>query len=303
MTGTTSVLNRSTADRQAGPPDPSLVRIRDLIYRVCGIYMPDNKMFFLQDRLNRRLRELQMPSLRSYQELLTSGKDRDTETRNLLNEITVGETTFFRNVPQLTALQKIVIPKLLAAKANRSSPHLKFWSAGCSTGEEPYTLAIFLLENSASLLRGCGWEIVATDLNDHSLAKAREGVYDGYAVRNVEPALLLKYFRRQDEQFQLSAEVKKRVSFTRLNLQNDAEILSMRAFDVIFCANVLIYFDSVSKRRALLHFFTSLLPGGYFFLGHSESLFGITDQFHLVHFPGATAYFRPAANAGPGGQS
>lgn len=303
MTGTTSVLNRSTADRLAGPPDPNLIRIRDLIYKVCGIYMPDNKMFFLQDRLNRRLRDLQISSLRSYHDRLTLGQDRDSETRNLLNEITVGETSFFRNVPQLTALQKIVIPKLLAAKANRSVPHLKFWSAGCSTGEEPYTLAIVLLENSASLLRGCNWEIVASDLNDHSLARAREGVYDGYAVRNVEPAVLLKYFHRKDEQFQLSPEVKKRVSFGRLNLQNDAEMLPMRAFNFVFCENVLIYFDAASKRRAIQHFFTSLLPGGYFFLGHSESLFGISDQFHLVHFPGATAYWRPAASADPGGPS
>lgn len=299
MTGTPSVLASQKQAQRSDPPDPVLVRIRDLIYKVSGIYLADNKMFFLEERAKRRLQALKIGSFRSYLDLLTLGRDRDAETRSLLNEITVGETCFFRNMPQLNAVQKTVIPKILQAR--RSAAPLRIWSAGCSTGEEPYTLAIVLMELVLPVLRSWSWEIIATDLNDRSLAKAQEAVYDGYAVRNVEPAILLKYFQRQADRFVLSQDVKKHVAFSRLNLLDDPQILAMKGFDILFCANVLIYFDSASKRTTVHHFFDSLSPGGYFFLGHAESLFGISEEFQLIHFPGATAYCRPAPAASSGG--
>jgi len=297
---TLSTVAEQPTDRRL-PPDPVLIKIRDLIYKVCGIYMPDNKFYFLNDRCARRTKVVDTTSLREYYEMLTAGPDRDAEIRNLLNEITVGETCFFRNPQQLAALRKTVIPKIMAAKSALSFTRLKFWSAGCSTGEEPYTLAMLFLEDSPTLLKGWTWEIIATDLNDRSVAKAKEGLYDNYALRNTPLPFQQKYFKDRGGDFAISDEVKKRVSFSRLNLLDESKLLFMKGIDVIFCANVLIYFDGASKRRTVHHFFNSLLPGGYFFLGHSESLFGVTDEFRLVHFPGATAYLRPAPNAPAGG--
>ncbi len=292
MAGSPTVLD-GRGERLAAAPDPHLVRVRDLIYKVCGIYFPDNKFYFLGDRAARRLKALQIKSLQEYYELLTVGPDREAEIRNLLNEITVGETCFFRNPQQLNALRKVILPKIMEAKAKLSFTRLKIWSAGSSTGEEPYTLAMIMLEDSATALKGWSWEIVATDLNDHSLAKCKEGIYDSYALRNTEPYFQQKYFNRQGQTFAIAPEVKKKVTFSRLNLQDESKILFMKGNDVIFCANVLIYFDGASKRRTVHHFFNNLLPGGYFFLGHSESLYGVNDEFRLVHFPGATAYVRP----------
>lgn len=292
MAGSPTVLD-SKSERLAAAPDPHLVRVRDLIYKVCGIYLPDNKFYFLRDRAARRLKALQTESVREYYELLTAGPDREAEIRNLLNEITVGETCFFRNPQQLSALRKVILPKIMEAKAKLSFTRLKIWSAGSSTGEEPYTLAMIMLEDSAPMLKGWSWEIVATDLNDNSLAKCKEGIYDSYALRNTEPYYQQKYFNQQGQTFAIAAEVKKKVTFSRLNLQDESKILFMKGNDVVFCANVLIYFDGASKRRTVHHFYNSLLPGGYFFLGHSESLYGVNDEFRLVHFPGATAYCRP----------
>jgi chemotaxis protein methyltransferase CheR len=292
-------LEEPRPDGKGAPPDAHLVKIRDLIYKVCGIFQPDNKFYFLNDRCLRRMKPLQCGSLRQYFELLTADPDRETEIRALLNEITVGETCFFRSPPQLSALKKVILPKIMADKAKLAFTRLKIWSAGCSTGEEPYTLAMMLLEESAGMLKGWQWEVLATDLNDRSLARAKEGVYDQYAVRNTDAYYQKKYFVQQGSEFHISDEVKGKVNFSRLNLLDESKLLFMKGNDIILCANVLIYFDGASKRRTVHHFFNSLQPGGYFFLGHSESLFGVSDEFHLVHFPGATAYWRPAKGAAP----
>ena len=151
MAGSPTVLD-SKGERLTGAPDPHLVRVRDVIYKVCGIYLPDNKFYFLRDRAARRLKALQTESVREYYELLTMGSDREAEIRNLLNEITVGETCFFRNPQQLNALRKVILPKIMEAKAKLSFMRLKIWSAGSSTGEEPYTLAMIMLEDSATTL-------------------------------------------------------------------------------------------------------------------------------------------------------
>jgi chemotaxis protein methyltransferase CheR len=287
-------------DVKAGPPDPTLLCIRDLIYRVCGIFMPDNKLYFLQDRCARRSEALKAGTLRDYLDILTAGPDRDGEIRNLLNEVTIGDTCFFRSKPQLDALCNVVLPKILEAKTKLSFMRVKLWSCGCSTGEEPYTLAMLLQEESTTKLKGWTWEINATDLNDHSLTKAKEGLYDAYALRNTPALFRQKYFQERGHKFAISEEVKQRVNFGRLNLRDDSKMLFMKGNDVIFCSNVLIYFDGDSKRRVVRHMYSNLTPGGYLFLGNAETLYGVSEEFHLVHFPGATAYLRPS-QAPPGG--
>lgn len=276
----------------AGPPDPDLVRIRDLVYQVAGIFHPDNKLRLLQDRCGRRMKELKVQSVREYFECLTIRPIRQAELVALLNEITIGETCFFRNQPQLDALRKIVLPNILQVKSKLPLRRLRIWSAGCSTGEEPYTLRILQLEEAAGVLKDWSLEILATDLNEHSLAHAKVGVYGSYSTRNLSALYRQKYFVPQGEQLQVNAAARANISFSRLNLSDDARMTFMKSMDVIFCCNVLIYFDLASKRRVIQHFYNNLLPHGYLFLGHSESLYGVSDDFRLVHLPGATAYMK-----------
>ncbi|PYX70189.1 MAG: chemotaxis protein CheR [Acidobacteria bacterium] len=274
-----------------GPPDPELVRIRDLIYQVAGIFHPDTKLRLLFDRCARRMKELKVSSLREYFTCLTLEPTRQTELIALLNEITIGETCFFRCQPQLDAVRQIILPKIVAAKARLPIRRLRIWSAGCSTGEEPYTLSMLMQEESQ---QPHDWttEIFATDLNERSLAHARNATYSAYSTRHVTPLYQQRYFGPVGEELQVQPMVRKCVSFTRLNLSDDDRMTSMKAMDLIFCCNVLIYFDLTSKRRVIEHFYKNLLPHGYLFLGQTESLYHVNDQFRLIHFPGATAYVR-----------
>jgi len=166
------------------------------------------------------------------------------------------------------------------------------WSAGCSTGEEPYTLAMMLLEQQSRLLKGWTFEVMATDLNEKSLELAEQGEYGEYSLRHVNGYFRQKYFEPAGEKLRVSGAARARVSFRRLNLLEDARIATIKNVDLIFCCNVLIYFDTTSKRRVLRHFYENLLPHGYVFLGHSESMFGITNDFRLVHLPSSTAYVK-----------
>ena len=295
---TSSLATRDLTD--ADLADPWLLKIRDLIYRISGIYHPDSKFYLLGTRSQRRMQALNVGSFAEYLEHLTTRANREAELRSLLNEITIGETYFFRSQAQLEAVSKIVLPKLAAMPAKQAYKKLRVWSAGCSTGEEPYTLSILLLELAAQSLHGWTFEIIATDLNENSINKCREGLYAEYAMRNVTPARRQRYFRQEGSLLRLNDEVRTAVRFERLNLQDQSRMLFMKGFDLIFCCNVLIYFDGAAKKRTVEHFFNGLIPGGYFFLGECETLFNVYDQFRLVHFPGATGYHKPAPGA-PGG--
>jgi chemotaxis protein methyltransferase CheR len=286
----------STTAPPLGNPaiSPACYQIRDLIYGVAGIFHAENRLGFLEDRCGRRMKELKITSLRQYHELLTRSAERTSEMHHLLNEITVGETCFFRNQPQLAALQRLLLPSIANSKEKIPFKHLRIWSAGCSTGEEPYTLAIILMEEAARFLRGFTFEIIATDLNDRSLLRCQEGIYGDYALRNVSPEFLRKYFEPvpNSREYRIRDEVRRYVKFSRLNLLDDSRMVFVKSLDVIFCCNVLIYFDGVSKKRVIQHFYNNLLPHSYLFLGHAESLFGVHDDFRLVHFPGAMAYIK-----------
>jgi chemotaxis protein methyltransferase CheR len=275
-----------------GPPDPELVRIRDLIYQVAGIFHPDNKLRLLNDRCGRRMKERDIKTLREYLQCLTVQASRQAELVALLNEITIGETCFFRNQPQLEALRLIVIPKMLEIKSKLPLRRLRIWSAGCSTGEEPYTLSMLLLEEASGRLKDWTTEILATDLNERSLAHAKNALYGNYSTRNLSAHYRQKYFAPVGDELQVQPAVRTRTNFNRLNLSDDTRMPLMSGLDIIFCCNVLIYFDLASKRRVIQHFYNDLLPHGYLFLGHSESLYGVSDDFRLVHLPGTTAYVK-----------
>lgn len=283
-----------TSETAVFTPDAYLLRIRDLIYQSAGIFQADHKLRLLEERCGRRMKELGVPGLRDYFECLTLKSSRQAEIVALLNEITIGETYFFRNQPQLDALRKIVIPKVIEAKSkSKLSLHtLRIWSAGCSTGEEPYTLAIMLLENAELLPGGWSVNIQATDLNQHSVQHAQKGEYGDYATRNLTPEIRNKYFEEKDGKLVVGPRARGLVNIQRLNLLEDSAMASMRNIDIILCCNVLIYFDTASKSRVIDNFHKSLMPEGFLLLGHSESLYGITDKFCLVHMPSATAYAR-----------
>lgn len=283
-----------------GPPDPELIRIRDLVYKVAGIFHPDTKLRLLLDRCARRMKLLNLRTLGAYHACLMTRPDHEREMTALLNEITIGETSFFRNQPQLEGLRGVVIPRILALKAALPARRLRIWSAGCSTGEEPYTLAILAIEASLQLLKGWTVEIFATDLNELSLAHARAALYNAYSTRYLPQRYRNKYFTAAGELWRLNPPARDKVTFERLNLSDETCMRRMKEADIIFCCNVLIYFDLASKRRVLSHFCETLLPHGYLFLGHSESLYGVSDDFRLVHLPGSTAYIK--AEATPAGR-
>jgi chemotaxis protein methyltransferase CheR len=271
--------------------DADFIFLRDFIYSICGIYFHSGKKYFLESRLSRRMAEVSVPTPGEYFKLLKSftyGKD---ELKKLLDEITTNETCFFRNMPQLTALEKQFLPELQAIKGKIGFRKLKIWSAGSSSGEEPYTLAMFLQEKSAALMKDWSIEIIGTDINETVLAQAREGLYSAYSVRNTPEIYLKKYFSpAPGGRYLLSPAIRKQVTFTNLNLYDDARMLFMKSFDFIFCANVLIYFDITSKSKVVQHFYNNLQSYGYLFIGQSESLHGINDLFKAVHFPGGFAY-------------
>jgi chemotaxis protein methyltransferase CheR len=293
-TSTTAHTSHAQASKISGDTasdHPAYLAIRDLIYRSAGIYYSADKLYLLADRCQRRMHVLGTPGPEEYLALLSSGSASSTEPRALLNEITVGETYMFRNPSQLAALRDIILPQIKADQNYARTKHIRIWSAGCSTGEEPYTVAMVLLELSETQLQGWTFEVLASDINDTSLETARAGIYGEYALRNTAPAFRSKYFNRHDQnRLQVKNSVKSVVQFSRLNLNDLNSFYALNAMQVIFCCNVLIYFDLASKIRVIQSFYTKLLPQGYLFLGHAESLFQVDTRLRLVHFPKATAY-------------
>jgi chemotaxis protein methyltransferase CheR len=283
-----------SAARESDERDPVYLKIRDLVYQACGIYHSEEKLYLLAGACKRRMPNTKAADPRQYLELISNTATRVIELRELLNEITIGETCLFRSPPQLAALQNVILPELIATRSKIGLRKLRVWSAGCSTGEEPYTLSMFLMEQSEKQLKGWTFEIVATDLNDRSIEACKAGVYGDYALRNTSDLYKRKYFLPADgSKLQVNNDVKSRVTFSRLNLSDDSKMLFMKGMDLVFCCNVLIYFDIPSKRRVVQHFYSGLQAPGYFFLGHAESLYQVTDQFRLVHLPGATTYLKP----------
>lgn len=294
-----AVANPGTEDLK----DPAYLKIRDIIYQSSGIYQSEEKLYLLAGRCARRITALKMKSPAEYLQFLMKQTSRDAEMRLLLNEITIGETYMFRSPPQLEALRNVILPQLISSKTALGFKRLRVWSAGCSTGEEPHTLAMFLLEESEKRLAGWSFDILATDLNDNSLAAAKAGIYGEYALRNTTEPLRRKYFEScADKRLQANSKLKALIRFDRINLNDDSKMLFQKGMDIIFCCNVLIYFDLASKRKVMQHFYSSLMPGGYLFLGHAESLFQVDDRFRLVHFPGTIGYWKPSIGHSGGGK-
>ena len=261
--------------------------LRTFISEQTGIHFRDNKRYLLESQVGRRLKALGVPSFEEYVRLLRNGRQ-PSELPHLVNAVTINETFFFRHPNQYQALADELIPALAEAKSGLR--RIRIWSAACSTGDEPYTLAIIMKEQVQPRFPRLRFEIVGTDINTDVLDTAREGIYGSYAVRNISPTLLRKYFRPEGDRYHLSPEVRKMVSFKRINLTDHSSMRSMRNFDVVLCANVLIYFDEHVKQQVTADLYSSLTPGGYLFVGTSETLHGVTRAFQPVRLDKTIVY-------------
>jgi len=264
--------------------------IREFIYGRTGIFFSESKQYFLENRLNRRLQEVNLSAYRDYLGLLQGQQGRE-ELKQLFNEITTNETSFWRNPPQIEAFQRIVLPEAVALARARGGNRLRIWSAACSSGEEPFTLAMICQEAKDSLLRGMGVEIIATDISEKVLALAREGSYGSYTLRNLTPAQVKQHFTAlSQDNFQVKPELKQLVNFRNFNLVDYANYRTLGVFDVVFCRNVLIYFDDAVKAKVIKGFHDVLHPKSFLLVGHSESIHSFNVGFDLMHFSKAMGY-------------
>jgi chemotaxis protein methyltransferase CheR len=254
-------------------------QMRDFIYEKSGIFVPDNKKYFLENRLGRRIQEKNLKGYEDYLYILKYGSDR-AEMVKLFDLITTNETFFFREPQQFNVFTGDLMKKVLEDNAKSGRKDIKVWSAASSTGEEPYTLAIVMLEKQE--LAGYRKEVYASDISESVLASARNGVYGSYSIRNISEQYLKKYFTNSNQQYAVSPSVKSLVKFMKINLMDEKDVRSIRGVDVIFCRNVLIYFDDKAKQKAVSLMYDALRPGGYLFVGTSESLHNITRAFKPV---------------------
>jgi len=268
--------------------DETFIKLRDYICKKTGIYFNERKKYFIEGRLAKRLQMLAIPSFEEYYKILTNGLNEE-EFSYVCNIITVNETSFFRNEPQITAFQNRLAVELIEAKRLLGKESLKIWSAACSSGEEPYTIAMVYLEHLKPRYPDLTIEIIGTDINTAVLELAKRGVYTQYSLRSL-PEEYLKYFDKQDGTFKIKEEVKNLVHFDYLNLVDKQKMRQMKHFDFIFCANVLIYFHEKAKIQVVNDLYNSLNRGGYLLIGSSEMLHRISTAFKLVGIPKATAY-------------
>jgi chemotaxis protein methyltransferase CheR len=263
--------------------------LRDLIKERFGIYYDDQKRFLLLSRLQTRLPKRGFMTYAEYVHFLRFGADRETEFRELAAVLSNNETYFFRERAQLGALCGSILDDIL-----RGAPRLRLWSAACSTGEEPLSIAMTLLESGR--IAEAMVSITATDISPRVLDLCAKGFYRALSFRATEPAMIAKYFTPLGDGFLIAERIKRMVQFGSLNLMDDARVRGAGPFDAIFCRNVLIYFDRPTQKRVVENFAKALRPGGYLFLGHAESLFHLTDHFEPIVQPKAIVYrVRPSA--------
>ncbi|MBI5189436.1 MAG: protein-glutamate O-methyltransferase CheR [Nitrospirae bacterium] len=271
-------------------PEDVFRLLRDYIRDYCGMYFDDNSKYLLQRRLTRRVRLHQFKSFKDYYHFLTYDRRKEEELVEVIDSLTTNETYFFREEAQLKAFTDEIVPEIAKRKEDRT---LRIWSAGCSTGEEPYTIAMLLMEKGYCP----GWdiEIIGSDINQKVLGSARRAIYKKSAFRTTDDRRLARFFKEDSPgNYKIADEVRKMVSFSYLNLFDPYKLSFLKDFDLIFCRNVIIYFDMDSKKKLVETFYNKLVPGGYLLLGHAESLMNISAAFKLVHLTNDMVYQKPA---------
>ena len=261
--------------------DKDFEYIRNKVTESAGIHLTEAKRELIYGRLSKRLRALELDSFKQYCDILKSG-DME-EFARCVNAITTNVTSFFRENHHFQYLSETVLPELFKKCENQSKKELRIWSAGCSSGEEPYSIAITIREYMPNLHN---WDvkILATDLNSEILDIARTGIYRAQLLENMPVARRNRWFRKgvgnNDGFVRVVPEIRELLHFRKLNLTGQWPM--QKSFDIIFCRNVVIYFNQETRRNLVNRFVDSLKDDGYLFVGHSESLLGITDRLKSV---------------------
>ncbi len=265
--------------------------LRDCIYGHCGMYFDEESKYILEKRLYHRLLDLNLPSFYDYYYYLKYNRNKEQELMDIMDVLTTNETYFFRESFQLKAFTDEIIPELIKSKAARGNRSLRIWSAGCSTGEEPYTIAMLL--STIPELSGWNIEIIGTDISQKVLQHARRAVYGKSSFRATEEQDQRRFFHQQDNGYKVNDSIRELVTISHLNLFDSHRLTMLGTFDLIFCRNVIIYFDQAAKKRVITSFHSMLYDGGFLLLGHSESLMNITTSFTLRHFKNDMIYQKP----------
>jgi chemotaxis protein methyltransferase CheR len=266
--------------------DDDFEKFREYFYRKTGISFEPSKRYFVDKRLAERVEATGSGNFRGYFTMLrfqASGE----ELQQLTNLMTVNETYFLREEYQFQCMVDSLMPELVGRKADKSP--LRIWCIPSSSGEEPYSVALYLTERWAGI-NDWDVEIISSDIDTSILKKARAGLYSPRSVQHVPAPWLKKYFSRIGNEYQLCDDLRQAVEFTRVNLSEPADTRAYRNFDIIFCRNLLIYYDDVSRKAAAETFFDALKPGGFICLGHSESMSRISSLYKVRKFPAAIVY-------------
>jgi chemotaxis protein methyltransferase CheR len=269
-------------------------RFCEFLYRRTGMSFTEGKRYFIDRRLEDRIAATGSSSFQAYFSLLRA--DADHEIEHLINSFTVNETYFYREEHQLRCMTSSLLNVI--SRHKQPGGTVRIWSVPCSTGEEPYSIALWLMENWPQV-DSYNIEIVGSDIDTRALKAAAEGIYGNRALMRLSPDLIDRYFRVVAEgRHQIDDGLRNSIEFTRINLIDPQDMALHRDFDLIFCRNVLIYFDDASRRQAAENLYGCLRPGGYICLGHSESMSRISPLFRVARFPDAIVYQRPETDHG-----
>ena len=293
--------NVSMAFSIAGVPgltDDEFRNLRDHIYRRSGLYFEDSKKFYLEHKLGRRLKELGSRSFSQYYMELQQSGGEGAEMQEIFDTVTTTETCFYRNAPQMQAFSKLVLPELVEKKFASGSNTLRIWSAGCATGEEPYTLAMLVLEGAAAFPGNLKIEILATDINRSALTAAERGIYTEQAARRLPENLRERYMIPHGEGYRLKREVCDMVKFRFFNLANGTRYLTFGKMDIVFCRNVMIYFAEAARKKVLDNLSRILNPEGFLFVGYSENPLLTQGPFSLVQYNSRPVCYRVVTQKG-----
>ncbi len=271
----------------------SFLRLRDFIYEKSGIFFPENKLYLLENRLNRRVRELDIGSFEEYISYLKRLPSQTEELSNIYNQITINETYFCRYEKQLEIFGNKLIQEVIERRTAEGKKQFTIWSSASSSGEELYTIAMILKEKLGRKLDEMKFDLIGTDISARILENARKGIYTNNSFRsNMNAYYKTKYFDQNGTKYHIKDEIKRMARFEFLNLNDVSAVRRMRGVDFLFCRNVLIYFDLPIKKKVVRSFYDVLNHGGYLFLGEAESLHGISSAFKVVHFPGVFVYWK-----------
>jgi chemotaxis protein methyltransferase CheR len=263
--------------------------LRDLVHQHCGIFYRDDARYLLERRLAPRVEALGLPDYVAYHRHLRLDPARAAELQRAIDLLTINETYFHREPLQLEALAREILPALARTRAAERS--LRILSAGCSTGEEAYTLAV--LVKDSRLFEGWNVEIVGYDISSRCIEHARAGVYGEQSFRNAESQPMRRWFHLRGGKWAVDEAIKRMVRFSRENLLDARPLAAVSRIDVLLCRNVLIYFDVGARKQVLRTFHQKLREGGWLLLGHSESLVNLTADFEIVHLRTDLVYRRP----------